>query len=157
MIADRYVFLIFFFMLAPEPATTGRVAVQCCQWNGCHQRPSLRGSSRARLIHGMIKRQMRLILLLLAIQKQTNAHIKAPCKRQNTMAGCKHQERRVSLSVAQAKFRICCPPCRSFGVLLWEIFSLGYMPYPCKTNQEVLEFVSSGGRMDPPKNCPGPV
>lgn len=46
---------------------------------------------------------------------------------------------------------------RSFGVLLWEIFSLGYMPYPCKTNQEVLEFVTSGGRMDPPKSCPGPV
>uniref|UniRef100_A0A672RJ01 Tyrosine-protein kinase receptor n=1 Tax=Sinocyclocheilus grahami TaxID=75366 RepID=A0A672RJ01_SINGR len=45
----------------------------------------------------------------------------------------------------------------SFGVLLWEIFSLGYMPYPCKTNQEVLEFVTGGGRMDPPKSCPGPV
>uniref|UniRef100_A0A669CC58 Tyrosine-protein kinase receptor n=1 Tax=Oreochromis niloticus TaxID=8128 RepID=A0A669CC58_ORENI len=45
----------------------------------------------------------------------------------------------------------------SFGVLLWEILSLGYMPYPCKTNQEVLEFVTSGGRMDPPKSCPGPV
>ncbi|XP_032882664.1 leukocyte tyrosine kinase receptor isoform X1 [Amblyraja radiata] len=45
----------------------------------------------------------------------------------------------------------------SFGVLLWEILSLGYMPYPCKSNQEVLEFVTSGGRMDPPKNCPGPV
>ncbi|XP_028420954.1 tyrosine-protein kinase receptor isoform X1 [Perca flavescens] len=45
----------------------------------------------------------------------------------------------------------------SFGVLLWEIISLGYMPYPCKTNQEVLEFVTSGGRMDPPKSCPGPV
>ncbi|MED6251015.1 hypothetical protein ATANTOWER_019038 [Ataeniobius toweri] len=45
----------------------------------------------------------------------------------------------------------------SFGVLLWEIISLGYMPYPCKTNQEVLEFVTSGGRMDPPKGCPGPV
>lgn len=49
------------------------------------------------------------------------------------------------------------PVCRSFGVLLWEIFSLGYMPYPSKSNQEVLEFVTSGGRMDPPKNCPGPV
>ncbi|TNN84277.1 ALK tyrosine kinase receptor [Liparis tanakae] len=44
----------------------------------------------------------------------------------------------------------------SFGVLLWEILSLGFMPYPCKTNQEVLEFVTSGGRMDPPKSCPGP-
>uniref|UniRef100_A0A3B4BJY0 Tyrosine-protein kinase receptor n=1 Tax=Periophthalmus magnuspinnatus TaxID=409849 RepID=A0A3B4BJY0_9GOBI len=45
----------------------------------------------------------------------------------------------------------------SFGVLLWEIFSLGYMPYPSRSNQEVLEFVTNGGRMDPPKNCPGPV
>uniref|UniRef100_A0A8C5GJ39 Tyrosine-protein kinase receptor n=1 Tax=Gouania willdenowi TaxID=441366 RepID=A0A8C5GJ39_GOUWI len=45
----------------------------------------------------------------------------------------------------------------SFGVLLWEILSLGYMPYPCKSNQEVLEFVTNGGRMDPPKGCPGPV
>ncbi|KFO96613.1 ALK tyrosine kinase receptor, partial [Calypte anna] len=45
----------------------------------------------------------------------------------------------------------------SFGILLWEIFSLGYMPYPSKSNQEVLEFVTNGGRMDPPKNCPGPV
>lgn len=49
------------------------------------------------------------------------------------------------------------PVRRSFGVLLWEIFSLGYMPYPSKSNQEVLEFVTNGGRMDPPKNCPGPV
>uniref|UniRef100_A0AAY4AHK8 receptor protein-tyrosine kinase n=1 Tax=Denticeps clupeoides TaxID=299321 RepID=A0AAY4AHK8_9TELE len=45
----------------------------------------------------------------------------------------------------------------SFGVLLWEIFSLGYIPYPSRSNQEVLEFVTNGGRMDPPKNCPGPV
>uniref|UniRef100_A0A2I3M8C7 Tyrosine-protein kinase receptor n=1 Tax=Papio anubis TaxID=9555 RepID=A0A2I3M8C7_PAPAN len=45
----------------------------------------------------------------------------------------------------------------SFGVLLWEIFSLGYMPYPGRTNQEVLDFVVAGGRMDPPRGCPGPV
>ncbi|KAM6202503.1 leukocyte tyrosine kinase receptor [Rhynchocyon petersi] len=45
----------------------------------------------------------------------------------------------------------------SFGVLLWEIFSLGYMPYPGRTNQEVLNFVVGGGRMDPPQGCPGPV
>nr|XP_003935741.1 leukocyte tyrosine kinase receptor isoform X3 [Saimiri boliviensis boliviensis] len=45
----------------------------------------------------------------------------------------------------------------SFGVLLWEIFSLGYMPYPGSTNQEVLDFVVAGGRMDPPRGCPGPV
>ncbi|KAL2790403.1 leukocyte tyrosine kinase receptor isoform 2 precursor, partial [Daubentonia madagascariensis] len=45
----------------------------------------------------------------------------------------------------------------SFGVLLWEIFSLGYMPYPGRTNQEVLDFIVAGGRMDPPRGCPGPV
>ncbi|XP_026643566.1 leukocyte tyrosine kinase receptor isoform X2 [Microtus ochrogaster] len=45
----------------------------------------------------------------------------------------------------------------SFGVLLWEIFSLGYMPYPGYTNQEVLDFIVTGNRMDPPRNCPGPV
>ncbi|KAL1785805.1 leukocyte tyrosine kinase receptor isoform X2 [Sigmodon hispidus] len=45
----------------------------------------------------------------------------------------------------------------SFGVLLWEIFSLGYMPYPGHTNQEVLDFIVTGNRMDPPRNCPGPV
>uniref|UniRef100_A0A8D2AHF4 Tyrosine-protein kinase receptor n=1 Tax=Sciurus vulgaris TaxID=55149 RepID=A0A8D2AHF4_SCIVU len=45
----------------------------------------------------------------------------------------------------------------SFGVLLWEIFSLGYMPYPGHTNQEVLDFVIAGSRMDPPRGCPGPV
>nr|prf transmembrane protein kinase [Mus musculus] len=45
----------------------------------------------------------------------------------------------------------------SFGVLLWEIFSLGYMPYPGHTNQEVLDFIATGNRMDPPRNCPGPV
>nr|XP_036874705.1 leukocyte tyrosine kinase receptor isoform X2 [Manis javanica] len=45
----------------------------------------------------------------------------------------------------------------SFGVLLWEIFSLGYMPYPGRTNQEVLNFVVGGGRMDSPRGCPGPV
>ncbi|KAK3597818.1 hypothetical protein CHS0354_029377 [Potamilus streckersoni] len=42
----------------------------------------------------------------------------------------------------------------SFGVLLWEIFTLGYMPYPGKTNQDVMQFVSAGGRLDSPTKCP---
>ncbi|XP_033620894.1 leukocyte tyrosine kinase receptor isoform X2 [Fukomys damarensis] len=45
----------------------------------------------------------------------------------------------------------------SFGVLLWEIFSLGYVPYPGRTNTEVLDFVTAGSRMDAPRGCPEPV
>jgi hypothetical protein len=46
---------------------------------------------------------------------------------------------------------------RSFGILLWEVMSLGYMPYPGRGNQEVMEIVSSGGRLEPPPRCPSPV
>lgn len=63
----------------------------------------------------------------------------------------------VMMAVIPVSFTLISSLFRSFGVLLWEIFSLGYMPYPSKSNQEVLEFVTNGGRMDPPKNCPGPV
>ncbi|GAB6022635.1 hypothetical protein CHUAL_006730 [Chamberlinius hualienensis] len=45
----------------------------------------------------------------------------------------------------------------SFGVLLWEVMSLGFMPYPGRGNQEVMQLVTSGGRLEPPPNCPGPV
>ena len=46
---------------------------------------------------------------------------------------------------------------RSFGILLWEVFSLGYMPYPGRGNQEVMQLVTAGGRLEPPQNCPAPV
>ncbi|KAF8763666.1 ALK tyrosine kinase receptor like protein [Argiope bruennichi] len=46
---------------------------------------------------------------------------------------------------------------RSYGVLLWEVISLGYMPYPGRGNQEVMQLVTSGGRLEPPTNCPAPV
>uniref|UniRef100_A0A8C5QLE1 receptor protein-tyrosine kinase n=1 Tax=Leptobrachium leishanense TaxID=445787 RepID=A0A8C5QLE1_9ANUR len=42
---------------------------------------------------------------------------------------------------------------RSFGVLLWEIFSLGQQPYPGFSNLEVLHHVRAGQRMEPPANC----
>ncbi|XP_052271384.1 leukocyte tyrosine kinase receptor-like [Dreissena polymorpha] len=42
----------------------------------------------------------------------------------------------------------------SFGVLLWEMFTLGYMPYPGQRNSDVMRFVSSGGRLNPPEKCP---
>ena len=46
---------------------------------------------------------------------------------------------------------------RSFGVLLWEVFSMGYMPYPGRGNQDVMHLVTHGGRLEPPQNCPAPV
>ncbi|XP_043482361.1 proto-oncogene tyrosine-protein kinase ROS isoform X2 [Leptopilina heterotoma] len=42
----------------------------------------------------------------------------------------------------------------AFGVLMWEITSLGQQPYPARTNQEVLHYVRSGGRLQKPLNCP---
>ncbi|KAK9701781.1 Low-density lipoprotein receptor domain class A [Popillia japonica] len=45
----------------------------------------------------------------------------------------------------------------SFGVLLWEIMSMGYMPYTGCANREVMQLVTSGGRLEPPANCPGPI
>lgn len=42
----------------------------------------------------------------------------------------------------------------AFGVLLWEVMTLGNQPYPGRSNIEVLNFVRSGGRLDKPHNCP---
>ena len=42
----------------------------------------------------------------------------------------------------------------SYGVLLWEIMTLGNQPYPGRINQEVLQFVTAGGRLDRPDKCP---
>ncbi|RUS77386.1 hypothetical protein EGW08_014866, partial [Elysia chlorotica] len=41
----------------------------------------------------------------------------------------------------------------SFGILLWEVFSLGHMPYPGCSNEEVMNLVTQGGRLDPPDSC----
>ncbi|XP_012264218.2 proto-oncogene tyrosine-protein kinase ROS isoform X2 [Athalia rosae] len=42
----------------------------------------------------------------------------------------------------------------AFGVLMWEITSLGQQPYPARTNLEVLYHVRAGGRLPKPLNCP---
>ncbi|XP_029680811.1 proto-oncogene tyrosine-protein kinase ROS-like, partial [Formica exsecta] len=42
----------------------------------------------------------------------------------------------------------------SFGVLMWEITSLGEHPYTDRTNLEVIEYVRAGGRLPKPLNCP---
>lgn len=36
----------------------------------------------------------------------------------------------------------------SFGILLWETFSLGASPYPNLTNQQTREFVEKGKATD---------
>uniref|UniRef100_A0A182SVI8 Tyrosine-protein kinase receptor n=1 Tax=Anopheles maculatus TaxID=74869 RepID=A0A182SVI8_9DIPT len=42
----------------------------------------------------------------------------------------------------------------AFGVLLWEIMTLGEQPYQAKNNVEVLNHVREGGHLDRPKVCP---
>ncbi|XP_032873284.1 tyrosine-protein kinase Fer isoform X1 [Amblyraja radiata] len=45
----------------------------------------------------------------------------------------------------------------SFGILLWETFSMGVCPYPGMTNQQAREQVEKGYRMSAPQKCPEDV
>ncbi|XP_076613714.1 tyrosine-protein kinase Fer isoform X1 [Chaetodon auriga] len=45
----------------------------------------------------------------------------------------------------------------SYGILLWETFSLGICPYPGMTNQQAREQVEKGYRMACPQRCPDDV
>ncbi|VDL75540.1 unnamed protein product [Nippostrongylus brasiliensis] len=42
----------------------------------------------------------------------------------------------------------------AFGVLLFEIITLGGSPYPSVSPEEMLPFLENGGRMERPDNCP---
>ena len=45
--------------------------------------------------------------------------------------------------------------CRSYGVLLWEIMTLGRSPYPGVENRELLEQIEEKGlKLSKPKPCP---
>nr|XP_021155065.1 tyrosine-protein kinase Fes/Fps isoform X2 [Columba livia] len=45
----------------------------------------------------------------------------------------------------------------SFGILLWEAFSLGAVPYANLSNQQTREAVEQGVRLDRPEQCPEEV
>ncbi|KAM6257532.1 tyrosine-protein kinase Fes/Fps [Porphyrio hochstetteri] len=45
----------------------------------------------------------------------------------------------------------------SFGILLWEAFSLGAVPYTNLSNQQTREAVEQGVRLEPPEQCPEEV
>ncbi|XP_046919194.1 anaplastic lymphoma kinase [Dermatophagoides farinae] len=45
----------------------------------------------------------------------------------------------------------------SFGVLLWEVMSMGYLPYPGRGNQEVMQLVTAGGRLECPNSLTPPL
>uniref|UniRef100_A0AAR5P3V4 Tyrosine-protein kinase receptor n=1 Tax=Dendroctonus ponderosae TaxID=77166 RepID=A0AAR5P3V4_DENPD len=45
----------------------------------------------------------------------------------------------------------------SFGILLWEIMKMGFMPYTGCTNKEVMDLVVQGGRLERPESCPAPI
>ncbi|XP_061188666.1 leukocyte tyrosine kinase receptor-like [Saccostrea echinata] len=41
----------------------------------------------------------------------------------------------------------------AFGVLMWEIFTSGFIPYPGLQNNAVMTFVTKGGRLEMPALC----
>jgi serine/threonine protein kinase len=42
----------------------------------------------------------------------------------------------------------------SFGIVLWELFSYGRIPYPGMSNSMTVEKVLNGYRLPCPENCP---
>lgn len=45
----------------------------------------------------------------------------------------------------------------AYGILLWEIFSLGRVPYPQISNDDLIAYLQSGNRMEQPKFAPDDI
>jgi hypothetical protein len=41
----------------------------------------------------------------------------------------------------------------SFGVLMWEVVTLGSTPYPGMSGSEVMKRVKEGHRLEKPEHC----
>lgn len=41
----------------------------------------------------------------------------------------------------------------SFGIVMWEIVTLGGSPYPGIPNEDLFRLLKDGYRMDQPENC----
>ena len=44
--------------------------------------------------------------------------------------------------------------CRSYGVVLWEMATLGAHPYQGLANEQIFAFVAGGSTMQAPLGCP---
>lgn len=42
----------------------------------------------------------------------------------------------------------------AFGIIVWEVLTLGFQPYFGMENLQVIEYVKSGGRLQIPQKCP---
>ncbi|XP_078574846.1 uncharacterized protein LOC144861038 isoform X2 [Branchiostoma floridae x Branchiostoma japonicum] len=42
----------------------------------------------------------------------------------------------------------------SFGVLLWEIMTMGYLPYEGMRGKQMMDVIKNGGRLEQPLHCP---
>jgi serine/threonine protein kinase len=45
----------------------------------------------------------------------------------------------------------------SFGILMWEVFSFGKIPFPTIQNSELLQALNNKVRPEQPENCPDEV